>query len=69
MKQTENERNYQLTMHFVRKMLKDGLITKEEYYTIDEQFLQKYSPIFGQLFSNPFLTFLEDRAIYDEKED
>ena len=31
----DREKRYQMVMLFVRKMLADGLITKEEYHWID----------------------------------
>ena len=47
-----NEKLYQTTMHIARKMLKEGLISEEEYHQIDAIFLKKYKPVFGSLFSN-----------------
>ena len=52
-----NEKMYQTTMHLVREMLKDGIISKEEYRQIDTIFLEKYKPVFGTLFSETDLTF------------
>lgn len=46
----QNELMYQATMGIVRKMLRDGLISEEEYRQIDTMFREKYSPIFGTLF-------------------
>ncbi len=46
-----NEKLYQTTMHFARKMLSEGVISKEEYRQIDTIFLEKYQPVFGTLFS------------------
>lgn len=52
-----NEKLYQTTMHLARKMLEDGIISKEEYRQIDTIFLEKYQPVFGTLFSDISLTF------------
>lgn len=46
------EKLYQTTMHIARKMLRDGIISEEEYRRVDKIFLKKYKPIFGTLFSN-----------------
>ena len=50
------EKLYQTTMHLARKMLKDGVISEEEYCQIDTIFLEKYQPVFGTLFSDILLT-------------
>ena len=55
----KNEKLYQTTMHLARKMLNDGLISKEEYCEINTIFLEKYRPVFGILFSDIPLTFPE----------
>lgn len=47
-----NETMYQATMHIVRKMLADGIISEEEYRRIDDMFLKKYQPLLGSLFSD-----------------
>ncbi len=52
----ENEKLYQTTMHLARKMLKEGIISEEEYREIDTIFLEKYKPVFGTLFSDISLT-------------
>lgn len=52
----QNEKLYQATMSMARKMLKDGLISEEEYRQIDTIFLAKYRPVFGALFSALSLT-------------
>lgn len=46
---------YQASMHFFRKWLSDGLITKEEYAIIDTKMNEKYHPIIGTLLSDPSL--------------
>lgn len=37
-----NEKLYQTTMYFVRKILSEGIISEEEYRQIDTIFLEKY---------------------------
>ena len=51
-----NEKLYQTTMHMVRKMLDEGIISEEEYRQIDTIFLEKYKPVFGTLLSDISLT-------------
>lgn len=51
-----NEKLYQTTMHLVRKMLSEGIISEDEYRQIDTIFLEKYQPVFGTLFSDIRLT-------------
>ena len=46
----------QTTMHMVRKLFEDGVITEKEYRQIDTIFLEKYHPIFGTLLSDISLT-------------
>lgn len=46
-----NETMYQTTMHIVRKMLADGIISEEEYHQINAVFLKKYNPVLGGLFA------------------
>lgn len=45
------ELGYQTTMYLARRMLEQGLISKEEYVVIDTIFLSKYEPTLGTLFS------------------
>lgn len=59
-----NEKLYQTTMSMARKMLDESIISEEEYCQIDMIFLEKYSPIFGTLFSGITLTSGKKRAIY-----
>ncbi len=46
----QNELIYQVTMSLFRQMLKNGLLTKEEYAVIDTKMREKYQPKFGTLF-------------------
>lgn len=47
----DREMKYQATMNLVKNMVKQGLITADEYAVIDTIFLEKYQPILGTLFS------------------
>ena len=51
----DRERRYQTIMHFVRKMLLEGLISEEEYHQIDTRNRQKLRPKSGDLLSGKFL--------------
>ena len=51
----DREKQYQVVMRFVRKMLTDGLISEEEYYHIDTKYRQKLRPITGDLLSGKSL--------------
>ena len=55
--QFEREKLYQATMSMFRSMLKNGLITKEQYAIIDTKMLQKYQPLLGTLFAAQPLTY------------
>ena len=46
----QNEMMYQATMSIARKMLRDGLISEDEYRQIDTMFIEKYQPKIGGLF-------------------
>ena len=47
-----NEKLYQATMCIARKMLREGIITEEEYCEADEIFTKKYQPVLGRIFSD-----------------
>lgn len=49
--QFENEKIYQSTVSIARTMLKNRLITEEEYCQIDTMFTERYGVKFGTLFS------------------
>ena len=50
----EREKLYQASMSMFRMMLKNGLITEEQYSIIDKKMLEKYHPLLGELFAaNP----------------
>ena len=46
---TKSEIAYFLTMRNVKRMLDEGIITKEEYKEMDEKFTKKYKPILSKL--------------------
>ena len=47
-----NEVIYQMTMNAARKMLKEGVITEDEYRVFETKMREKYSPKIGVLFSD-----------------
>lgn len=57
--QFEREKSYQLTMYIAKKLLKNGIITENEYRIIDTNCKQKYQPVFGDIFSQNSLIKLE----------
>ena len=48
--QFDREKRYQASMNMFRTMLKNGLITEEQYAIIDTKMLEKYRPLLGTLF-------------------
>lgn len=54
--QFEREKLYQASMSMFRMMLKNGLITEEQYSIIDKKMLEKYHPLLGELFATNPLT-------------
>ena len=49
--QFEREKLYQASMNMFQAMLKDGIITEEQYAIIDTKMLEKYRPLLGTLFA------------------
>ena len=49
--QFDREKRYQASMNMFRTMLKNGLITEEQYAIIDTKMLEKYRPLLGTLFA------------------
>jgi len=45
----DREKRYLGLMHFVKQLLRDGLITEDEYRTISEDYARTYSPKTGVL--------------------
>ena len=43
---------YQMTMTLARKMVAEGMITKEEYKAFESKMQEKYKPIIGELITN-----------------
>ena len=43
----ENERHYQMLMYHVKRMLRSGIISEEEFFEIDTRYRQKYRPKSG----------------------
>ena len=58
----DREKRYQVVMHFVRKMLTEGLITEEEYCRIDTNYRRKLLPVTGDLLSGRTLLYAQNRA-------
>lgn len=57
-----NEKLYQTTMYVCRKMLREGLVSMEEYREIDTIFTKKYHPVFGTLLVGNDLLLSDERA-------
>lgn len=51
-KQLIKEKQYLVSMHFIKNMLLQGLITKADYIRAEQQVRAKYSPIISQLWSD-----------------
>ena len=52
-----NEMFYQTTMHIVRELLQEGIVTIEEYEELEAAFAAKYKPTLGVLFSSLLLDY------------
>ncbi len=50
--QMENEKHYQATMTVAKNLLKDGIISEEEYCQIDTKFKEQYGVTFSTLFTD-----------------
>lgn len=48
----QRERRYQIVMYIARQMLKNGVITEDDYKVIDTNMTARFTPIFGTLFSD-----------------
>ena len=59
----ENERRYQTLMYHVKRMLRSGVISEEEFLEIDTRYRQKYRPKFGGLSVRKDLLIQRKRAI------
>ena len=47
--QFEREKNYRVALVIAEAMLRQGLITDQEYHEIDTILIEKYRPVFGGL--------------------
>ena len=47
--QFEHERRYRVAISVAAVMLKQGLLTEDEYRIINERMIEKYKPFFGGL--------------------
>lgn len=66
--QFDREKRYQASMSMFRTMLKNGLITEEQYAIIDTKMLGKYRPLLGKLFSeSTCYSGLSERCIVPER--
>ena len=50
--QMENEKHYQATMTVAKNLLRDGIISEEEYCQIDTKFKEQYGVTFSTLFTD-----------------
>lgn len=55
----QNDLMYHVTMSLLRKMVKQGLLTGDEYAVIDTKMREKYHPKIGTLFIAKPLTNLK----------
>ena len=60
--QFQKEKMYLTTMTIARNLLKNGIISEDEYHEIDTKFTNKYRPSLGTLFSDIGLINLQSRA-------
>lgn len=60
--QFQREKMYLATMTIARNLLKQGIISEDEYAEIDTKFTNKYRPSLGTLFSDIGLIKLQSRA-------
>lgn len=58
----DREKRYQVVTHFIKKMLREGLISAEEYRHIDTNNRHRIGPKTGDLFSGKSLIEEECRA-------
>ena len=60
--QFQREKMYLTTMTIAKNLLKQGIISEDEYHEIDTKFTNKYEPSLGTLFSDIGLINLQSRA-------
>ncbi len=49
-KQFNSEMEYQIRRIIINKMLKEEILTEQEYEKIDTKLLEEYEPTFGSLY-------------------
>lgn len=49
-KQFNSEMEYQIRRTIINKMLKEEILTEQEYEKIDTKLLEEYEPTFGSLY-------------------
>lgn len=49
-KQFNSEMDYQIQRSIINKMLKEKIITEQDYKKINAKLYKKYGPIFGSLY-------------------
>ena len=65
----EQEFQYQTITYFIKKLLEEGVISEEEFLSIDAENREKYRPVTGALLSGKSLICVPNRAnICTEKE-
>ena len=47
--QFEHERRYRVAISVAAMMMKQGLLTEDEYHMINDRMIEKYKPFFGGL--------------------
>ena len=55
-KKFEAEKMYQISIHIAKTMLKQGIISEEDYTQIDTNLLEEYRPVLGTLLAGKPLT-------------
>ena len=58
----DRERRYQTITYFMKKLLRQGLISEEEFVRIDTENRVKLKPATGSLLSGKFLLCTSDRV-------
>lgn len=51
-----NEKNYYASLAIIKNLLKQGLITREEFVSIRHKLIEKYNPILCRVFCDKDLT-------------
>jgi len=56
MDKLNNEKSYYASLEIVKKLLKQGLLTQEEFVSINDKLIEKYKPVLGQISAHNDLT-------------